>query len=251
MIFFFSSLSFAKEIIRLSSGEWKPYISTELKYNGVVSRIVTEAFSLEGVMVEYECFPWARAYEHAKHGVSDGSFAWSKKAGREAFFWFSNDVLTTGRTVFFHLKEFQLDWEYKKQNFESLRGIKIGGIIGYRYKNAFEVAEESGKIWVERVPNGEINFRKLLAGRINIAINEETVGHDILANNFEIEQRKLITTSPMALTRTDYYLILSKKLKRNKRLMALFNKGLKRLKESGKYDQYIAESKRGEYIIQK
>ncbi len=30
-------------------------------------------------------------------------------------------------------------------------------------------------------------------------------------------------------------------------MLTLFNRGLKRLKESGKYDQYFEESRRGEY----
>ncbi|MBF0233705.1 MAG: hypothetical protein HQK65_11810 [Desulfamplus sp.] len=69
----FSSRSFAKEIIRLTNGEWPPYLHKELKYYGVASRIVTEAFALEGITVEYDFFPWGRAYEYAKSGEWNGS----------------------------------------------------------------------------------------------------------------------------------------------------------------------------------
>ncbi len=44
-----------------------------------------------------------------------------------------------------------------------------------------------------------------------------------------------------------YHLLLSKKLEGNEQLMKSFNQGLKRLKKSGKVEQYFAESQRGEY----
>jgi len=42
--------------------------------------------------------------------------------------------------------------------------------------------------------------------------------------------------------------MFSKKIERNKHMLKLFNKGLKRLKESGKYNQFLEESRRGEYL---
>ncbi len=50
-IFFNTTHVFAEETIRLASGEWEPYQSQHLKYNGVASRIVSEAFA----MSEAEC----------------------------------------------------------------------------------------------------------------------------------------------------------------------------------------------------
>ncbi len=44
-----SSSSVAEETIRLTNGEWPPYLSKNLKYYGISSRIVTEAFALEGL----------------------------------------------------------------------------------------------------------------------------------------------------------------------------------------------------------
>jgi len=46
-----------------------------------------------------------------------------------------------------------------------------------------------------------------------------------------------------------FRLLLSKKMKDSKRMVETFNRGLERLKASGKYDQYFAESQRGDYLI--
>jgi len=39
----------------------------------------------------------------------------------------------------------------------------------------------------------------------------------------------------------------SRKVEKNKRMLELFNKGLKQLKAAGKIDRYFSESRRGDY----
>ena len=77
-LIFSSSLS-ANETIRIANGEWPPYLSKELKHYGVASRIVAEAFALEGVKVKYGFFPWGRAYAVVQRGEWDGSVIWTIK----------------------------------------------------------------------------------------------------------------------------------------------------------------------------
>ena len=50
----------------IANGEWNPYFSENLRYYGVVSRIVKEAFESEGIEVEYVFRPWKRGMEDAK-----------------------------------------------------------------------------------------------------------------------------------------------------------------------------------------
>ncbi len=58
--------------IRLTNGEWQPYLSKDVPHFGIASHIVTEAFALVGVEVEYGFFPWARSMKLAKVGRWDG-----------------------------------------------------------------------------------------------------------------------------------------------------------------------------------
>ncbi|MCP4294729.1 MAG: hypothetical protein GY786_03900 [Proteobacteria bacterium] len=69
----FSTVGYSEEIIRITNGEWPPSLSKDLKYYGVGSRTVAEAFALEGIKVEYGFFPWGRFYRYAKRGDWDGS----------------------------------------------------------------------------------------------------------------------------------------------------------------------------------
>ncbi len=50
----------AAETIRLANGEWHSFLSKGAPHHGFASHIVTDAFALVGVEVEYGFFPWSR-----------------------------------------------------------------------------------------------------------------------------------------------------------------------------------------------
>ncbi len=246
IVLFFLSISlnlYAQEAIRLTNGEWPPYLSKDLKHYGVASRIVTEAFALEGIKVEYGFFPWERALELAKQGDWDGSLVWFHTPEREKHFYYSDPVIYSTH-VFFHLKSYKFDWN----TIEGLQGVTIGGSLGSYHENLFRKAEKSGKIRVEWVSRDEISFRKLLKGRIDIFSDDIDVGYLMLRKNFTPEEVQLVTYHPKPVLEGSGHLLLSKKVEKNRHLIVVFNKGLKRLRKSGKLDQYLAESRRGEYI---
>ncbi len=240
----FSSTVFAEDIIRISAGEWPPYISEDLKYYGVTMHIISEAFALEGIKAEYEFFSWGRAMYKAEHGDLNGIAGVARNLEREKNFFFT-DFVAEGPLVIFHLKSYTFDWSV----IEDLKvPIVIGAVVGNTYGNAFQKAENAGILDLERVPNEELNFRKLLAKRINIFPINQYAGYNILQKHFNSTETKLVTHHPKPIRQSTYHLLLSKRIKRNKHYLKLFNRGLKRLKNSGKYDQYIEASKRGEYI---
>lgn len=223
--------------IRLTNGEWPPYMSEELPYYGLASRIVSEAFALKGIKVEYGFFPWARALQLAQNGDWDGSVMWNESAERDQYFYFSTPVFEE-RDVFFHLKSYAFDWKEIKD----LAGIHIGGTIDYDYGKAFMQAEQANQISVERVSADDQNFKKLLAGRIDIFPVDLEVGLSILHKSFTPEEMAQITYHPLPVNVVDNCLILSKKVARNKELVTLFNAGLDELKASGRLQQIINES---------
>lgn len=237
-------LVMAEEPVRLTNGEWPPYCSQTLKHHGLVSRIVTEAFAVEGIKVEYGFFPWKRALVNVEDGTWDGSPGWYYSEERAQYAYYS-DPMIDYHNVIFHLKSTPFDWK----EVEDLKGIPIGGTRGNVYGKKIEDAKKSGKLTIEWVTEDEQNFKKLLAGRVQLVLMDLHVGYFLLHTKFTPEERSLITHHPKPTASAEPgHLILSKKVDRSKRLMDAFNRGLQRLKESGKYDQYIAESKRGEYL---
>lgn len=227
-------------LLRLTNGEWPPYLSETLPHYGLASRIVTEAFAVQGIKVEYGFFPWPRSLALAQDGSWAGSAVWFKNEEREKDFYYSDPIIEV-QYVFFHLKTFSFDW----QSYEDLAEVRIGATLEYDYGPAFTEAEQSGQIKVERVPADEQNFDKLLAGRIDIFPLDLEVGLNMLQKNFTSEQIALITYHPLPVRSDPGYLLLSKKVAGNEELIQVFNEGLQKLKESGQFEQFVQESRAG------
>lgn len=230
------------DVIRLASGEWPPYQSEKLKYAGVASRIVTEAFALEGVEVHYRYFPWSRALRNAATGEMDGTFLWFDSAERRKTFLISDPVIDI-QYVFFHLKNKPLSWN----SISDLENLSIGATLKYTYGEQFDTAEKEKRINVDRVASDELNFKKLVKGRVDIFPCDLDAGLELISKLFTPEEAENLTWHQKPVRAAPHHLLLSRKAADSEKLMMLFNKGLKTLKESGKVQQYLDESRRGEY----
>lgn len=232
----------ASETVRITNGEWPPYLSKQLKHYGVASHIVESAFKKVGVTVEYGFFPWKRALIQAQRGYWDGSVIWAITEEREKYFYFS-DTVANDVNVFFHLKNKPINWH----KYSDLKDMIIGGTISYYYGKEFTKNEKSGTIYVERSVKDETGFKKLLSKRIDLFVCNIDVGYNLIYKMYPIGTASLFTNHPRPVRESPLTLLLSKKLKKNKALMKRFNKGLKQLKDSGKFEAYYDSSRRGEY----
>ncbi len=232
----FAVSSYAQETIRITNGEWLPYHSKELPSYGAGSKIVTEAFSLVGVKVEWGFFPWERGYKYAVQGEWDASIGWIKTLKREGEVLFSKPVYG-GKWVFFHLRGINVDWN----TVSDLKGVTIGATANYTYGEEFDTAEKEKVIYVERVPEEKQNFSKLLFGRIDIFAHAMDGGYAVLRNSFSGSQANKVTHHPKPIQTVNYHLVFTKNAK-NKRMLKLFNKGLSDLYKSGKAKQYLKEA---------
>jgi polar amino acid transport system substrate-binding protein len=228
------------EVLTLSSGEWPPYLSESLPHKGVLSRIVSEAFALEGVEVRYLFRPWPRSLAEARSGEVQGSLVWSEGtpgSARNRDFFFSKAVYK-GKSVFFQRKDHQITWT----NFRDLDRLRIGGVQGYDY-----LFENVSGLRIDRAPSEELGLRMLLAGRFDIFPASADVGMFVLRTRFTDAEASRISVHPKAYNTTSYHLILPKSLRTSQRYLKIFNKGLKRLKKSGRYAKYLADFKAGRY----
>jgi polar amino acid transport system substrate-binding protein len=231
----------AAEDITLINGEWLPLLSEHLPGNGVLSRVVTEAFALEGVTVHYVFRPWPRALAEAEKGIAQGTLVWSKGApnsARTRNFVYS-DVLFEGKSVFFHRTGFAFAWK----TYADLARYRIGGVLGYEYD-----FEGTPGLRIDRGPTEELSMRKLLAGRFDLYPTVREVGMYTLRTHFTAQEAagiRLAAGRPYNLTR--YHLLLPRRLADTPRRMEVFNRGLRRLKESGRYGELMANAEAGRY----
>jgi polar amino acid transport system substrate-binding protein len=227
------------ETITLSNGEWLPYLSEHLPRHGAVSRIVSEAFAREGVTVKYVFRPWPRAYAEAQRGLVQGSIVWSRGAEdsqRNREFLFS-DVVLESKSVFFHRKGFN----FRLTRDEDLLAYKVGGVIGYDYR-----FESVPGLRIDRAASDELSMRKLAAGRIDVFPASLDVGLYIIRTRLTPQEAARITSAGRYAI-THYHLIMPRHAPGSARLIERFNSGLRKLKEEGKFDQYMADIAAGRY----
>jgi polar amino acid transport system substrate-binding protein len=250
-IFLFSAAVYAEDTIRITNGEWPPYFSENLKHYGLDSRIVSESFAHEGIKVIYGFFPWTRSYLLSELGEWEGAIGWPYSKERENNHYYSAQPISEGEWVFFHRKDFPFDWDNK----EDLKGARIGitlGDWGLDGDDEVTKALKAGELKYEYAPEDHLNFLKLNAGRIDIFPQDINVGYAqinalVIDNRLSKEEASRIIHHPRPYRKMPLYLLLSKKHERNKQLIKLFNKGFAHLKKTGRYNQFIKESRQGDY----
>lgn len=232
-----------KMTIVIANGEWPPFISEHQKHYGAVCRIISAAFALENVQVIYKWVPWKRAFIQTREGEYDATAGWMMTPKRKQIFYYS-DTIMKSRKVFFHLKSNPFDWNEIKD----LKNFRIGTVLEHAYGPEFDRAVENKIITVEKTTAEIHNFRKLLAGRLDIFPQELEIGYEQIRLEFPPEKAKLFTHHPEPLPSATNHLIFSKKNKKNIILVERFDRGLKKLKENGKFDEYMDAVQHGNYL---
>jgi len=223
--------TFANETVRFAIGEWAPYTSSTDPKGRILEIIVTEAFKLEGIDVKYKYFPWKRSYLLVESGVFDGTFPWAMTEKHMKNFHMNKISLIKDDGVFFHLKSLPFDWV----TIEDLKKYSVGVTIGYKEE---QIYKENGII-AESVPTEDLNFKKILAGRIDVYQTSKIVGYEIIKKLFTVEEANQFTNHPRPAVINEFNILFSKKTSNGQRLADIFDAGLQKLKESGAYDSII------------
>ncbi len=234
------------ETIKLGNGEYPPYTSQGFKEYGYWSKLVSDAFKEEGITVEYGFFPWKRALESAKAGAIDGVIGFSKTSERELSFIYPESSLGDGRVVFYHNKDLKFAWKDVKE----LEKFSIGGMRGYAtYEEMIALNKEGSKLNLLEATDEQQVFKLVLARRVDLFPAVEEVGNYILLKHFTQGERDRITYHQKPWKVKPIYVIFPKaKQAQSHRLLKLFEAGLKKLKDSGKYQVLQKEFNDGKYF---
>jgi polar amino acid transport system substrate-binding protein len=219
---------FANETVRFAIGDWPPYTSATTERDKILEYVVTESFKFEGIDVEYEYFPWKRSYSLVESGEFDGTFPWAMTEEHRNNFYMNKVFLISDEGVFFHLKSFPFDWN----TFEDLKKYSVGVTMGYKEEKIYK---DNG-IKAQAVPTEDLNFKKILAGRIDIYQTSKIVGYSIINKIFTTEESSRFTHHHKPAVKNEFYILFSKKSSNGQKLADRFDAGLKKLKESGMYD---------------
>ena len=222
--------------VRLTNGEWPPYTSETLPHGGLITRLVTAAFLEEGIEARYGYYPWKRAYKYGMSGEWDGALGWVPTEERRADYYFSEPVIYIDSALF-HLKGVAFDWN----TIDDLRGWRLGAAAGYSYGEQWDSAVRSGRLVVDEATDDATNLHKLLHSRVDaVAIQVDVAKY--LMRQLTPQEAAQITRYPRLLDHTTSCLAVSRRQPGASELIARFNRGLQRLKDSGAYAAIIAET---------
>jgi polar amino acid transport system substrate-binding protein len=224
----FTTTAFA-ETITFALGDYAPYTSPDNPKYKLAEKIVTEAFKLEGIDTKYEYYPWSRSMGQSKEGVFLGTFPWGKSEDRSEFFIIPKEAIFTSSEVFFYNPEFIGDFDWKE--FSDLKKYSIGGSIDYEHV-AF--LKQQG-LAVDVVIDEATNFKKLKGGRIQLYATNPKVAATII-EDLGITGLKF---HPKTFLSQDQIILISNKRENAQRLADAFDKGLLKLKASGRYDEIL------------
>lgn len=236
---------FASEEITVAIGEWEPFIGNKLLHYGVVSHIVSEVFAESQIKVKYEFYPWKRSYLYVKKGKCHASAIWGKTDEREKDCYFS-DVVYTDESVLFYRKDHPVKWQGDHDKLVQLNGLKIGSSLGSAKARILAEADRNGFVSYEIAGDKLTNFKKLLAKRFDAIDDCKTPGLYILRKYFSKEQQNEILFVN-CFEKWQYYLLFSKKIDENKRYLEIFNSGLKKMKEDGRFEKMWSDFYNGKY----
>ena len=160
-----------------------PYCYGELggeATGGITSELLAELFGRLGLDFEIQLLPWARVLKTVEHGKADGIPLLMKNAEREAFLAYTDPVVEN-RELFYYLPERLGDFQW--DTFQDIQGLKLGLITGYIYNEEFLRAVEQQHNPVVYSQDVEANFRLLLAGRVDLTLEDETLAQPVLAEH--------------------------------------------------------------------
>ncbi|MEE4010441.1 transporter substrate-binding domain-containing protein [Roseibium sp. FZY0029] len=222
------------DTVKIAVGEWPPYFSENAEGYGTYAQVVTRAFELEGITVEYGFFPWKRALLQTQSGLWDASAGWGKTSEREPFFHFCDAVLAE-RELFFYA----MDRPVEAQSLQDLSGLSLGIIDGAAMGEELEELVSSGQITVFHQSTLADLFKMLDVGRVDVVMGNEKVAADALASAFSGEETTRFKPLENVTVLWDYRVIVSKKIENGKELCTRFNRGLRKLQDSGEYDRLL------------
>ena len=223
-----------QETIRITTGHWPPYIDEERPGGGFLAQIIREAFAAEDIQVEFSFFPWSRALALVKSREYQASAVWSCTADRKREFLYSAPILPY-QYVFYHRREMPFDWD----SLSDLAGMNVGLTQDYSYGETLSGAIESGLVDADVTTSDLANFRKLLLERIDLFPMDPVVGEAMIAEQLGPTARDRLEFHPHPLRSALYHLPFSRDDPEAGRLKRAFDRGLAKLRESGRYQEII------------
>ena len=232
----FAPTALAEKIVIYGDEAYAPVIYLDHgKITGILPDIFANVSKDTGDTYELILVPWKRALQQSMYSKG-GIVGISVTKEREKLFDFSQPIYDDDLQLVV-LK----GHEFIFNDLKDLKGKTIGGAAGAIYGEDFARAKTAGIIVIDEDPHQLSRMRKLLQGRMEVAIIGNGIAgfESLLASDPELEaNRNKFTLLPRPLARDSLHLAFLKSMNM-KPALARFNKALSDLKKTKEYKQII------------
>lgn len=221
-----------KDSVSIVVDDYPPYID-KANTDGAVTRLVSAAFAAEGIDVELEFAPWSKV-EESVHYNNKLSFMWSKTAQRQQN-WSFSDPLYVNRQVLVIKKGSRVFW----RRLDELRRYKLGVTSHHNYGERFENYRQYLNL-TDSVSD-YLSIKKLIRDKVDAVVVEELVGRSLISYFPEKISAQLEVLGHEAIDSSNSYLVCSKNYAKCANYIGKFNRGLTKLKTSGRYQEILTK----------
>lgn len=231
-MFWLAAQSAHAEPVRLVTGDnLTPYTGRTLPSGGMLTDIVQRAFAAAGRDTTLAWAAWRRGYELTKLGEYDATFPYARLPERERDYLFSALLYGGVRSVFT-----RPDSGIDSGQIDSFRGRSYCAPVGFIVYPQISALHREHAIRIERPRSLADCARMLALGRVDFYIADALSGDEAL-RQAGVGDKVVRLAKPF--DRAEFYLIVPKSHAGAVELLAGFNAGLKRLKDSGEYERII------------
>jgi len=226
----------AEEIkfVKLSEDPWPPFTYGETIPTGGYAIEFTKAIFKElNIGYEIRLYPWKRCLQQMKDGTRDGVILSGINKERQGYMIFTDPIMYDRDLIWYSAsRETPVVWD----DFEDLKNYTIATTLGFSYGKSFEEAAGKYMFKIDYANNDLQNFKKILSGRNDIFICNETVAMGLFKNNPEFKGKFKSAQKP--LKEVTLHMAFSK----NSNAAALvprINKIIQKLHEKGTFEEIL------------
>ncbi|EQC43900.1 ABC transporter, substrate-binding protein, family 3 [Bacteriovorax sp. Seq25_V] len=239
----FTALS--KQPYIILSGDWEPYTGVNLKNHGIANNIVSHVMNQVNEKVEFHFVPWTRTLNLVlSNRKYIASSAWAYSEEKAKLYAYSDPFINNPENLFYIKdRDKVLEWN----ELSDLKKVKasFGGTRSYLHS---KVLGEAG-VNLDIANSDLLNFKKLLAGRINYFPCNPTVGLEIIKKYFPEEQDRFAYIKKPIMN-ISLGLVVDKKNPEGLKFIEKFNKGLKIIKANGELNKIFEEHSKNKELIE-
>lgn len=221
-------------VLVIATSELPPYVSANPQ-DSFLTDLLPQVADEMGVRFEFRFMPWPRCERAVDDQQVWATMPYVPTPERNKKFLFSAPLYAK-RTVLFYYSNNGGAFPHTFQDLSELKGLNIGGVRGYYYEEMFAQAG----LQLDLANSEEQSFKKLRAGRVDMAPAVESVGWDVIRKGFPANEQANFKVLDTPLSVGHNYLMTSRDYPGTQRLLERFNDALAKLRRSGVYQQ-VAE----------